>query len=341
MISSLSFVIRNGHLYDFLKSLNPLRFGRKAINLTLANTLLWFFRSKPFHIIHTHFGLNGEKIADLKSQGFLKNTKLVNTFHGYDFRPALIEEWKIRYKHLFEQADLLTYNTPYSRGILEKIAPNLSKFIELPVGLDTSYFVKSPIKNHSSSNIFNVLFCGRLVEVKAPDLAIDAMQIIVNEMGIKNVRLTLVGEGPLEKMVKELVKKYNLEDYIELKGSLNQGAVKEEMGKADLFFLPGIEEPDGRAETQGLVIQEAQAMELPVLVSDTGGMKYGLIDGETGFVLPQKNTKGFAEKIVYLMKNPDLRNKMGKKGREFVVENYDSKVLGAKLENLYFSLLKK
>ena len=82
-------------------------------------------------------------------------------------------------------------------------------------------------------------------------------------------------------------------------------------------------------------------MQLPVIISDAGGMKYGIMEGETGFVIKEKDLNAFADKIEYLLKNPDLREKLGEKGREFVVENYDTKVLGNRLEVLYFELLQK
>lgn len=340
-VKFIPLVKKNQALKDYMRALNVFRFGRKAFNLTLINTILWFRKRKPFDVIHSHFGPNGEFIAELRSKGFLCEPKFVNTFHGFDFNPSLIEHWKTRYKILFEQADLLTYNTPYSISILEKIFNDLSKFAELPVGLDTNLFSKTPRSANNSESKFQILFCGRFVEFKAPYLAVEIMNAIVNKNGVKNVYLTMVGAGPLEGPVRGLIENYNLHEYIELKGGLTQEAIVDEMRKADLFILPGIVEKDGRAETQGLVIQEAQSMELPVLVSDAGGMKYGLLDGITGFVLPQKDVNAFVEKIMFLMLNPSIRNKMGTKGREFVVENYDINILGKRLENLYYSMLDK
>ena len=101
--------------------------------------------------------------------------------------------------------------------------------------------------------------------------------------------------------------------------------------------MPGIEdEITKRAETQGLVIQEAQAMGLPVLVSDAGGMKYGMIDGKTGFVLPQKDINAFVEKIIYLKDNEEERLKMGRCGVKYVNENFNTtKLTNDLIEKVY------
>ena len=102
------------------------------------------------------------------------------------------------------------------------------------------------------------------------------------------------------------------------------------------FLFPGIHEKGtGRAETQGLVIQEAQAMELPVVVSDAGGMKYGLLDGVSGFVVQEGDIEGFAEKIELLINNGQLRVTMAKAGRNFVVQTFDTRILGDKLMQIY------
>ena len=80
-------------------------------------------------------------------------------------------------------------------------------------------------------------------------------------------------------------------------------------------------------------------MQLTVVVSDAGGMKYGLIDNETGFVVKEKDIQEFSNKIELLHNNSDLKEIMGKKGRQFVIENYDINVLGPKLEHQFYCLL--
>jgi len=108
------------------------------------------------------------------------------------------------------------------------------------------------------------------------------------------------------------------------------------MKEADIFILPGTT-VDGRAENQGLVIQEAQAMELPVIISDAGGMNEGIINGETGFVVKEKDIKAFADKVQLLADDRNLIKSMGKAGRIFVEQHFDSAVLNRKLLSIYSS----
>jgi colanic acid/amylovoran biosynthesis glycosyltransferase len=146
----------------------------------------------------------------------------------------------------------------------------------------------------------------------------------------------MIGSGEMRNEVESLINELGLQEYVSLLGSLSQESVVEEMDKAHLFLLPGIHEKQtGRAETQGLVIQEAQAMELPVIVSDAGGMKYGLLDGVSGFVVKEGDIDGFADKIELLLNNEQMRNAMAKAGRDFVVKTFDTRILGDKLTEIY------
>jgi colanic acid/amylovoran biosynthesis glycosyltransferase len=83
------------------------------------------------------------------------------------------------------------------------------------------------------------------------------------------------------------------------------------------------------------VLQEAQAMELPVVVSDVGGMKYGLIDGKTGFVVKEGDVEGFVKNVERLIKHPELKIAMGLSGRQFVIQNYDNHTLLDSLIAIY------
>lgn len=77
--------------------------------------------------------------------------------------------------------------------------------------------------------------------------------------------------------------------------------------KAHVFVLAGIQAQNGEIEAQGLVVQEAQSMELPLVVTDAGGIPEGMLPGVSGFVVPQKDPMAIAEKVRFLLENPDVR----------------------------------
>ena len=127
----------------FFKSLNVFKYGNLALSLNLFYKSLWFLNKIKYDIIHVHFGHNAILIADLKEKGFLKNTKLIVSFHGFDLLPNGIQQYKLIYNQLFGQADVLTVNTLYTKNILLNVDDQLKNVFVLPVGLDTQFFSKT------------------------------------------------------------------------------------------------------------------------------------------------------------------------------------------------------
>lgn len=332
----IHFLILNRHQINF-KKLSTLfdisLYGRKAINLRNYTKFKWILDSAPFDIIHVHFGTVATYIADMKSMGFFSKIGFVTSFHGYDISPHLMTNYPVLYKKLFQQVDVITVNTIYAKSLLNNL-PFHKKTETLPVGVDTRQFKKTGLEKENS---FTLLFVGRLIELKGPHLAVMVLNALIRR-GYKDIRLKIVGEGILRSQLENSIRNYGLKENIELTGYLPQEEIIKVMETSHVFIFPGIHDSDGRAETQGLVIQEAQAMELPVIVSDVGGMKYGVKDGETGYVIKEGDIEDFANKIEKIMLDETLRIELGCNGRQYVIENYDSHSLGLILEEIYKKL---
>jgi colanic acid/amylovoran biosynthesis glycosyltransferase len=316
------------------KTLNFFKHGKEAYTLKLFFEAQWFLVPNTFTLIHTHFGMNGNRIAKLKAIGVIpKSVKLINTFHGYDLSPEKLHLYAKQYSDLFKEADAFTVNTPYLEGLLKQVNTNNKPCYILPVGLDTSYFKKEQEK--VNTDYFDIVFCGRLIPLKAPDVCILITKRII-DLGVTNVRLHIIGDGPMKQQLHVDVQKNNLSEKVFFYGKLSQEAIKLRFQESDVFMLPGrYDEQTGRAETQGLVIQEAQAMRLPVIVSDVGGMKYGVLPNKSGFVIAENDINGFVHAIEQLILNPKMKIEFGHNGRNFVVNNYDNKVLTDALLLIY------
>jgi trehalose synthase len=72
----------------------------------------------------------------------------------------------------------------------------------------------------------------------------------------------------------------------------------------------------------GLTVAEALWKETPVVASNIGGIPLQIIDGENGFLLEPFDTRGYAERIIQILTDPALGQKMGKKGKEHVRKNF-------------------
>ncbi len=311
---------------ELVKSLNVFKYKGNAINGSqfFREYFKQYFVINNFDVVHIHFADNAVYLSN-----HLKNFKnrVVVTFHGYDahnfnksFYSELLKINNIQY----------TVNTKFTRQKILALGFPESAITILPVGLDTSFF-RPTVKGQAG---INILFVGRLIELKGSLIAINIIEELIKK-GYLLIHLHIIGEGEdYEKCKKQIIDK-KLNDFVSLHGHKSQEGIKEHMNISDIFLFPGIIDSMGRCEAQGLVVQEAQAMQLPVFVSNIGGVKEGVLNEITGYVVKEKGINGFVEKLEYLINNPITLKTMGEKGRRFVIDRYDNKVLGEKLLKIY------
>ncbi|WP_166332559.1 glycosyltransferase family 4 protein [Sphingobacterium chungjuense] len=295
--------------------------------------------SESIDVVHCHFGDNALLFHEVYLKyGWFSKSKKICTFHGYDILPSSVAMLKDTYKPLFDSFDGFTYNTPYMKEIIDSFRIHPRKMHALPVGFDadflTNYLRRNP-NTYAHGDCLHLIYCGRLTYFKGCLMLPDIAEKLI-AANVQNFILHIVGAGDQEYELRSKIEAQGLERHFTLYGALNQEKVFELMSAAHLFILPGLEEPKtARAETQGLVIQEAQFLKLPVLVSDAGGAKYGLMDGETGYVLPKGNVVAFVEKIKWFVENPDEIHSFSEKSHIFARENYNIAVLGKRLLAIY------
>lgn len=310
-------------------------FSQIRKNLNLWNFFNYqFILFHSFDLYHVHWANYAHAVAMAKKLN-IHQTPVLVSFHGLDIIPARLSAHRREYALLQEQVKCFTVNSPYTEDLVRQVFSEQANIVLLRESLQTEHFLPSQAIRQSKEAI-QIVFVGRLVPFKGPDIAVRIINELVNRQHIRAVQLLIIGDGEMMERVKCLIADFNLSDYILLLGAQSQEQIRHILSNADIFLLPGITEPlEQRAENQGLVIQEAQSMEIPVVVSDAGGMKYGMVDGVTGFVVPEGDVSGFAHKIKGLIDSEELRVRMGKAGREFVVKQFDAKSLAEKLEAIY------
>lgn len=154
------------------------------------------------------------------------------------------------------------------------------------------------------------LFCGKFEKKKRPEDVLLALDILVRELGREAVHLLLVGSGVLELEMRGLAERKELP--VRFAGFLNQGEIVRAYVAADVLVLPS----DFR-ETWGLVVNEAMACGLPVVVSDSCGCVPELVrDGETGFSFPVGDVERLADTLRKMLPE-EGRKRMGAAAREW------------------------
>jgi hypothetical protein len=145
----------------------------------------------------------------------------------------------------------------------------------------------------------------------------------------------------MKEKLQSLAEELNLLNKIKLLGDQPRSDVINEMKRADIFLLPCVTAENGDMEGLPVVLLEAQAMELPVVSSIHTGIPEGIINGNTGFLSPEKDVSDVAEKLEMLINNPSLRLEMGQLGRKHIEERFNSKNEIEKVEKLMRDLKSK
>jgi glycosyltransferase involved in cell wall biosynthesis len=155
------------------------------------------------------------------------------------------------------------------------------------------------------------------------------------------VHLLIGGEGTLRQELANLVSEKGLEDRVTFLDHIPGRLMNIYYSLADIYVQPSIIDKDGTTEGLGVTILEAMACETACIGSSVGGIPDIIKDGENGFLVNPADPEQLAEKIIFLLKNRELREGIGKKGRKFVEENYSWNAKAGELMEIYRGLLKK
>ncbi len=170
---------------------------------------------------------------------------------------------------------------------------------------------------------------GSLIYRKGIDLLVEAAKRLL-EKEIK-FHIVLVGSGLEEIELKNMITLYGLDNYFMFAGDTDSPE----------FFYQHIFDINvlaSRSEAFGLTLAEGSACGLPCVGSNTEGIPEVIVDTKTGFLFESGNANDLADKLEVLINDPVLRNKMGKKGRDFVVDNLSESKQADEFNKALFSL---
>ncbi len=304
-------------------------------------SLTWLFQwafyneFKGVDIFHVQYGTNSNPLATLKKTGF--KPALVVTFHGHDafFPISGYIPNNGYYDNLFKYGNLITANTPYLAEKIVELGCPTEKLIVIPVGVDTNFFYSNKGKRESNETL-KMITVGRLDKVKGHFYCIEAVHQLINN-GI-DVTLTIIGEGKERDNLQKLIVEYQLEEKIFMKGKKSPAEVRQALWNHDVYLLTAVALADGRRETQGLATLEAQACGLPVIVFDSGGVKYTMEDGVSGYICDEFDIEAVGNKILKFIEEPSLISIMSGQAVTFVNKFFSQKAIDKKWEILYNDL---
>lgn len=207
------------------------------------------------------------------------------------------------FQYLVNRAQALTFLTSYCLSRFSKTfqLPRGSKAVVIPFMPVGEAYETPEIRRKER----RLLFVGRLVERKGVIYLLRAVKILRETY--PDIRLAIVGTGPEENHLRAEAKTLRIEDNVEFLGLISEQEKSAEYAKATVFVLPAIVDSKGDTEGQGVVILEAMRAGVPVVASAVGGIVDLIVDGETGFLVPEKDPEALSAVLARLLNSPEER----------------------------------
>ncbi|HXV96970.1 MAG TPA: glycosyltransferase, partial [Anaerolineae bacterium] len=281
--------------------------------------------------LHVHFALNATTLALVVAR--LTGIPFSFTAHANDIfaNPILLPE-KIK------EARFIVAISEYNIRFMYNIVPaqeTLDKSYLVHCGIDVQKF--APPDQRPAQVQPTILAVGRLVEKKGYPYLIKACKILA-ERGY-DFRCLILGGGPHEARLKEMVQAYNLGERVLLKGIVFQEHLGDYLKQADIFVLPCIVGSDQDMDGIPNTLMEAMSMEIPTISTNISGIPELIEDGKTGLLVPPEDEIALAEAIISLLENAELRHALGQAGRSKVVEEFEIEKNAHRLLRIFKSRL--
>ena len=280
----------------------------------IAGKLAGLARTQGWSHIHVHSCANAASIAMFAS--LLSKVSYSLTLHGplIDYGPNQEQKW-----HFSAFAIVITRKL-YDE-VNQCLAGHLPQMVEIaPMGVDLSRcHRKTPYSPWNGSDACQIFSCGRLNRCKGHADLIAAIDIL-RKRGF-NVELQIAGEDEeggsgyrldLEKLIEQL----GLKSCVSLLGAVSEDTVNESLEKAQVFVLASWHEP------LGVAIMEAMAMEMPVVVTGSGGVRELIDDGIDGLLVAPQDPEQLADVLAQVLQNPELALSLSQQSRKKIIAKF-------------------
>lgn len=304
----------------------------QVLTFLFFNILYSLRKLRNMDVIHVQWPIpNGLGALFLKK---IYGIPYINTIHGEEVHLSKRYHLLFALRGLVNNSSKTITNSSATRKFCLEAGLDGEKIDVIPFGVDTDFF--RPLDVYKDENIFQILSVGYLIERKGFEYLIKAMPHVLKEH--KNARLKIVGSGPLESKLKELIYELDLGDEVEIVKNVSDEELLMTYNSADLFVLPSIMDSQGNTEGLGVVLLEAMACGLPVVGSDVGGIPDILKDQETGILVNEKDVCKLGEVIILLFTEEKLRKYLIENGSDKIRNNFNWSIIAGKYIKIYEKL---
>ena len=261
--------------------------------------------------------------------------------YGLDVLSPQTRVYKGIYNYLLRNANFIISISNATKQIVESIGVPSENIVLFPPSINPIQFSKPEIANQikkryglTSKKV--LLSIGRLIDRKGFDTVINILPKVIKV--VPEAHYLIVGKGPSEFRLKELVEDLCLQDYVTFAGYVPENELPKYYFDADAFIMVSrnIEE-NGDMEGFGIVYLEAGLMEKPVIAGASGGVGDAVIHKKTGLLINPNEPEEIINAIILLLSNPGISLQYGRSGKEFVLNNFTTEIIGEKFSKFILS----
>jgi teichuronic acid biosynthesis glycosyltransferase TuaC len=300
--------------------------------LGIRHAVRGIYREFPFDIIHAHVALPDGYGALLANRVYQK--PLVVTIHGLDMATTIHRNDRCR-QCVLEVLEAVSRVVCVSSKLRKQclgVYDDEAKFEIVSNGISPTKIVDTPGHLRGKYEGKKVLLTvGWLYRLKGHDYVIRALPEIIEK--VPELVYLIVGSGPEEDCLKQLVDQLGLNDYVEFCGRKDHEMVMKYMSICDLFVMPSWD------EGFGVVYLEAMAHGKPVIACRGQGIQDVIVGGETGLLVKPKDLESLKEAMMRLLTDRRLAKDMGRKGKQVVLSDFTWEKSAQKLMGIYREVL--
>lgn len=241
-------------------------------------------------------------------------------------------------KHTLKKADVITCDATHLKESMINLGADGDKINIVYFGTDNSMFSpqqkdKNIRKELGLIDVPVVISLRSLSPLYDVETLVDTIPLVLKE--VPDTKFVIAGQGTQEEMLKNKASLLGVEDSVRFIGFVQNDRLPFYLTSSDVYVSTSLSDAGLSASTA-----EAMACELPVVVTDFGENSEWVHDGHNGFVVPLKNPRLLAEKLIILLKDKNLRQEFGRNGRRIVKEKLDFDNEMYKMEKIYMELNK-
>ncbi len=288
---------------------------------------------------------------DLINAHYIMNWGFLGVLSG--FHPFILTVWgsdvlidpkrylpvKILTKYALAKADLITCDGENMLRGLTNLNTQSEKIRLIYFGVDTQLF--SPVwrdekikEELGMSNSPVIISCRHLRAVYDVESLVKAVPLVLEKA--PEAQFIIGSDGYQKDYLKSLAASLGVSGSIKFIGWINHGELPRHLASSDIYVSTSLSEGGVSITTM-----EAMACGLTVIVTDTGDNKKWIKDGISGYIIPVRSPEILASKIIFLLRNSEVRRKLALTNRQIVEEKANYQKEMDKMERLYESVVKR